>query len=262
MDVSSIQKDRGIKKQTNKQNGKQYLHLNYWLQSANKRSNWAYHNHLRSWPCWWAFLHAEKKKRKTRIWWESLFTFMYQQISLRRRRNIIRVSNVWKAAPIRLFRLGPQRTQRNNGKVFGIIPSTWLENRQWLFYHTSHGAQVGKQNRNLCDKDFGAVSQTSFTRVVRRLISANPGRLRVVSLFSRSVEQNARDTQMTTRATESARRERHECSRARALPSLNLEKKRDCSQSITRVSWKIFSIIFRASNHQILHKKDYTKFDF
>ena len=121
MDVSSIKKDRGIKKQTNKQNGKQYLHLNYWLQSANKRSNWAYHNHLRSWPCWWAFLHAEKKKRKTRIWWESLFTFMYQQISLRRRRNITPVSNVWKAAPIRLFRLGPQRTQRNNGKVFRIF---------------------------------------------------------------------------------------------------------------------------------------------
>ena len=37
MDVSSIQKDRGIKKQTNKQNGKQYLHLNNWLQSAGKQ---------------------------------------------------------------------------------------------------------------------------------------------------------------------------------------------------------------------------------
>ena len=137
--------------------------------------------------CW-------EKKRKTRIWWESLFTFMYQQISLRRRRNITRVSNVWKAAPIRLFRLGPQRTQRNNGKVFRIFlqPDWQIDNG--FFYHTSHGAQVGKQNRNLCDKDFGAVSQTSFTRVVRRLISANPGRLRVVSLFSCSVEQNARDT--------------------------------------------------------------------
>ena len=35
-------------------------------------------------------------------------------------------------------------------------------------------------------------------------------RLRAVSLFSWSVEQNARDTQMTTRVTEAARRERHE----------------------------------------------------
>ena len=34
-------------------------------------------------------------------------------------------------------------------------------------------------------------------------------RLRAVSLFSCSVEQSARDTQMTTRVTEGARRERH-----------------------------------------------------
>ena len=33
-------------------------------------------------------------------------------------------------------------------------------------------------------------------------------RLRAVSLFSLSVEKNARDTQMTTRVTEGARRER------------------------------------------------------
>ena len=37
-----------------------------------------------------------------------------------------------------------------------------------------------------------------------------PIRLRAVSLFSWSVEQNARDTQMTTRVTEGARRERHD----------------------------------------------------
>ena len=36
--------------------------------------------------------------------------------------------------------------------------------------YSNPGTQVGKQN-----KDFGAVSQTSFTRVVRRLISASPG---------------------------------------------------------------------------------------
>ena len=33
-----------------------------------------------------------------------------------------------------------------------------------------HGTQAGKQN-----KDFGAFSQTSFTGVVRRVISTNPG---------------------------------------------------------------------------------------
>ena len=66
--------------------------------------------------------------------------------------------------------------------------------------------------------------------------------VRAVSLFSWSVEQNARDTQMTTRVTEGARLERlppsflasrgftAQRSRARALPFLNLKKKRDCSQ--------------------------------
>ena len=46
-------------------------------------------------------------------------------------------------------------------------------------------------------------------------------RLRAVSLFSWSVEQNSRDTQMTTRVTEGVR----------ALSILNLKKKRNCSQS-------------------------------
>ena len=36
-------------------------------------------------------------------------------------------------------------------------------------------------------------------------------RLRAVSLFPWSIEQNARDTQMTTRVTQGARRERHYC---------------------------------------------------
>ena len=68
-------------------------------------------------------------------------------------------------------------------------------------------------------------------------------RLRAVSLFSWSVEQNARDTQMTTRVTEDARRDRHGCrprfsrlaasllnARAR-VHLLKLKKKRGCSQS-------------------------------
>ena len=76
-------------------------------------------------------------------------------------------------------------------------------------------------------------------------------RLRAVSLFSWSVEQNARDTQMTTRVTEDARRERHGCrpqfsrlaasslnARAR-VHLLNLKKKRGCSQS--RLDRNIYS---------------------
>ena len=68
--------------------------------------------------------------------------------------------------------------------------------------------------------------------------------LRPVSLFSQSVERKARDTKMTTRMAEGARRRgfspaalvsrvsRLCCSTlARTLPSLNLMKKRDRSQS-------------------------------
>ena len=58
-------------------------------------------------------------------------------------------------------------------------------------------------------------------------------RLRAVSLFSWSVEQNVRDTQMKTRVTEGARRATHaQRSHARALPLLNLKKKGDCLHSI------------------------------
>ena len=70
-------------------------------------------------------------------------------------------------------------------------------------------------------------------------------RLRAVSVFSCSVEQNARDTQMTTRVTEGARRAlsflasrgfADQRSRARVLPLLNLKKKTDYSQSINFVT--------------------------
>ena len=68
-------------------------------------------------------------------------------------------------------------------------------------------------------------------------------RLRAVSLFSWSVEQNHRDTPMTTCVTGGARLLglppsflasrgfAAQRSSARALPLLNLKKKRDCSQS-------------------------------
>ena len=76
-----------------------------------------------------------------------------------------------------------------------------------------------------------------------------------VSIFFWSVEQNARDTQMTTRVIEGARRERlpplflasrgfiAQRSRARTLPLLNLKKKRDCSQSTFPVVIRILSIL-------------------
>ena len=54
-------------------------------------------------------------------------------------------------------------------------------------------------------------------------------RLRVVSLFSWSVEQNARDTQITTRVSE--RRFATRRSRARSLPLTKSEKKKNRSQS-------------------------------
>lgn len=50
------------------------------------------------------------------------------------------------------------------------------------------------------------------------------------SLFFLGPSSKTRDTQMTTRLTEGARPWGHHA-RARVLPSLNLKKKRDCSQS-------------------------------
>ena len=70
-------------------------------------------------------------------------------------------------------------------------------------------------------------------------------RLWAVSLFSWSVEQNARDTQMSTRVTEGARQALSflasrgfaaQRSQARVLPLLNLKKKTDCSQSVNFVT--------------------------
>ena len=127
-------KERG--RDIKKQQQQRFFDRNYWLQLVNKRSNWAYHNRLRSGPCWWAFLHAAIKKRKTKIWWESLFTFMYQQITLRRRRNVTPISNIWKAAPIRLFRVGPQRTQRITvdefpSNVIGKSTTAFLSGQSW-----------------------------------------------------------------------------------------------------------------------------------
>ena len=73
---------------------------------------------------------------------------------------------------------------------------------------------------------------------VPEVFFSSAARLQAVSLFSLSIEQNARDTQMTMHETEGAREGeatalvshvslRH----SRALPLLNLKKKRGCSQS-------------------------------
>ena len=58
--------------------------------------------------------------------------------------------------------------------------------------------------------------------------------LQAVSLFSWSVEQNAQDTQMSTRVTAALVSRVSRRSRVRGLPSLNLRKKRNRSQSIQK----------------------------
>ena len=65
-------------------------------------------------------------------------------------------------------------------------------------------------------------------------------RLRAVSLFS-VVRQAKRKTRKWPRVTDGARRERLHRSRARALLSLNLKKKRDCSQSSSSFKGSLFS---------------------
>ena len=59
--------------------------------------------------------------------------------------------------------------------------------------------------------------------------SCQSTRLRAVSLFSWSVEQNARDTQMITRVTEGARRERHEPPSFLASRGFATERSRACT---------------------------------
>ena len=64
--------------------------------------------------------------------------------------------------------------------------------------------------------------------------SSLTNRLRAVSLFSWSVQQNVRDTRLTkgARLPPSFLASRgFAAQRSRATPSLNLKKKRDCSQS-------------------------------
>ena len=86
------------------------------------------------------------------------------------------------------------------------------------------------------------------TAVLRKSFDIRFCRLRAVSLLCWSVEQNARDTQMTTRVADlpisflASSGLAAQGSRARALPLLNVKKKRDCSQSIDSVSGLDFSI--------------------
>ena len=111
-----------------------------------------------------------------------------------------------------------------------------------VWYHDLQTSTGGSCACNQAQQEKGTFQPPEIHSSRRILI-----RLRAVSLLSWSVEQSARDTQMTTRVTEGARRERHSnffllglppsflTSRGfavrRALPSLNLKKKRDCSQS-------------------------------
>jgi len=128
-----------------------------------------------------------------------------------------------------------------SGLSRALFPTTFLETSCISHFHISHNAPYLAPPTQILHKH-------CFQFLLGRL------RLRAVSLFSRSVAQNARDTKMTTRVTEGPRRERH-CrprfsrlaasplnARARALSLLNLKKKRDCSQSRdgcnTQEKWK------------------------
>ena len=70
-------------------------------------------------------------------------------------------------------------------------------------------------------------------------------RLRAVSLFSWSVEQNSRDTQMTTRVTEGVR----------ALPILNLKKKRETARSLVFCCPKMLSLILFCTLFDLFSKQ-------
>ena len=117
----------------------------------------------------------------------------------------------------------------------------------------------------------------SLLNLVRLLIQGAL-RLQAVSLFAWSVEKIARNTQMTTRVTEGARRERHDKreslffllglppsflaysgfaaqrSRARVLPLLNLKKKRGCSQSKALLEYSLTGL-----NQNLKRKKNMGK---
>ena len=107
----------------------------------------------------------------------------------------------------------------------------------YAWYHIACLAGVKRGRRRCClplPHFFNSLSPNIQTQILQTDLYTFP-RLPAVSLFSWSVEQNARDTTMTTRVTEGARRERHaQRSHARALPllNLNLKKKRDGLQSI------------------------------
>ena len=90
-------------------------------------------------------------------------------------------------------------------------------------------------------------------------------KLRAVSLFSWSVEQNARDTQMTTRLTEGARRERHDLfllglprSRARAPPLTKSEEKERLLAGHIVPIWQIsFAWELKQRRRQLTETKEF-----
>ena len=143
-------KERG--RDIKKQQQQRCFDLNYWLQLVNKRSKWAYHNRLRSGPCWWAFLHAAIKKKEKRKSGEKAFSHL---CTLRRRRNVTPISNIWKAAPIHLFRVGPQRTQRITvnefpSHVIGKSTTAFLSGQSWRvlkFWYTGGETKQGLRRR-------------------------------------------------------------------------------------------------------------------
>ena len=131
-----------------------------------------------------------------------------------------------------------------SGKTTAVRLSDQLYYMPWLIKRVSlwkPGTLFAIANGKMkCARD-----RAGCTRSLEAYVKQSPKmrRLRAVSLLSWSVEQNGRDTQMTSRVTEGARRERlpplflasgcfaAQRSRACPLPLLNLKKKRDYSRS-------------------------------
>ena len=122
---------------------------------------------------------------------------------------------------------------------------------QWFDYFQAFMERLGLWGGGTAFKSFDSFLASITKRGLGKWHSFQPG-LRAVFLFFLSPSSKTRETRKWPRAT---------LSRARALPSLNLKKKRDCSQSFfspndphknspdwspflsLRISWEILMII-------------------
>ena len=91
----------------------------------------------------------------------------------------------------------------DNQFFYELLGSFWVYHlNRWYFVSYEIAAHLDHHN----DTDISVVVLTRWLDSEQR----DRERQRAVSIFSWSIEQNARDTQMTTRVTEGARWERHD----------------------------------------------------